>query len=275
MSMNKQILYIISFLCFLLFVSCTNEGDSSLDQMGSIRFSIVDDPEVEVETRSLPGIYDVNDFNVSLSRNGSPVFSTRKYREIAGKTFSRPAGPGYLVKAESCTEGEAERVNSGWGQPRLAAEETFEVKPVVPTEVELTCSMVNSSVEVGFSDYIKKNFSSYSIELYAVDNSNRSFTFDEYNHNYKTAYFNVSEGGRALQYIVSLALPGKESKPYLGTLTLEPASCYTYTVRLDNETQSKIVIGIVVDGTLVDEIPYSEVINPYDPITEEVSALSE
>jgi uncharacterized cupredoxin-like copper-binding protein len=136
---------------------------------------------------------------------------------------------------------------------------------VEPTEVTLKCALANSSVNVEFSDFIKKNLSDYAITLYAADASSRSFTFNKNNYSYKTAYFNVGAVGRALQYTVSLTLPGeKEPHTYSNVLTLEPSHSYHLTVKLDDESKSKISIGIMVDGTLVEEKTFTEIINPYE-----------
>lgn len=264
MIMNKQILHLLSVLCFFSFASCTNEEEPALtEEQGEIWLSVVDTSKVEVVTRALSG-FDVKDFNVSLSRGETVVFSSRKYGDIAGSPITCSAGSGYLLTAESCTEGEAERTNSGWGQARLAGDISFTVKPIVATEVTLRCALANSSVNVEFSDFIKKLLSDYKITLHAADASSRSFTFDKNNYSYKTAYFNVGTAGRALQYTVSLTLPG-ESVPHTHSeaLTLEPSSSYHLTVKLDDETKSKITIGITVDGTLVEEKTFTEIINPY------------
>ena len=263
--MNKRILYILSVLCFLLLVSCTSEEElAPAEEQGEIWLSVVDTSKIEIVTRALSG-FDVKDFNVSLSRGETVVFSSRKYGDIAGAPITCSAGSGYLLTAESCTESEAERTNSGWGQARLAGKTSFTVKPVEPTEVTLKCALANSSVNVEFSDFIKKTLSDYAITLYAADASSRSFTFNKNNYSYKTAYFNVGAVGRALQYTVSLTLPGeKEPHTYSNVLTLEPSHSYHLTVKLDDESKSKISIGIMVDGTLVEEKTFTEIINPYE-----------
>ena len=242
MIMNKRILYLLSVLCFFSFSACTSEEETVLtEEQGEIWLSVVDTSKIEIVTRALSG-FDVKDFNVSLSRGETVVFSSRKYGDIAGAPITCSAGSGYLLTAESCTESEAERTNSGWGQARLAKDTSFTVKPVEPTEVTLKCVLANSSVNVEFSDFINKN-----------------------NYSYKTAYFNVGAVGRALQYTINLTLPGeKEPHTYSNVLTLEPSHSYHLTVKLDDESKSKISIGIMVDGTLVDEKTSTEIINPYD-----------
>ena len=82
--MNKRILYILSVLCFLLLVSCTSEEElAPAEEQGEIWLSVVDTSKIEIVTRALSG-FDVKDFNVSLSRGETVVFSSRKYGDIAG-----------------------------------------------------------------------------------------------------------------------------------------------------------------------------------------------
>ena len=101
--------------------------------------------------------------------------------------------------------------------------------------------------------------------LYAVDVSSRSFTFNKNNYSYKTAYFNVGAVGRALQYTINLTLPGeKEPHTYFERFDFGASHSYHLTVKLDDESKSKISIGIMVDGTLVDEKTATEIINPYE-----------
>ena len=178
MIMNKRILSILSAISLFSFVACTNEDEPiTSTQKGEVRFSVIDTTQVEVETKAITGL-DVNDFNVALSRNDQWIFSSRKYKDIAGTSISCETGTGYIATAESCTEGEAERANNNWGQVRVAGKKEFEVKPIEPANVQIQCALANTSVSVVFSDYVKKYFSDYSITLHAADATGRSFTFE-------------------------------------------------------------------------------------------------
>ena len=265
MIMNKRILSILSAISLFSFVACTNEDEPiTSTQKGEVRFSVIDTTQVEVETKAITGL-DVNDFNVALSRNDQWIFSSRKYKDIAGTSISCETGTGYIATAESCTEGEAERANNNWGQVRVAGKKEFEVKPIEPANVQIQCALANTSVSVVFSDYVKKYFSDYSITLHAADATGRSFTFDKNNYSYKTAYFNVGTEKRALQYTASLTLPGaKEPYTSTGSQTMEPATSYKFTVKQEDESKSKLSIQITtIDGTLVKEETFNETVNPY------------
>ena len=254
--MNKQILYILSLMGFLSFAACTIEDEPALsNETGEIRFSVVDTTAVEITTKASLD-FDVNKFKVSLSHGDDPA-STWIYGDIAGTTITRSAGSGYLLTAESCTEAEAESANNGWGKARVYGEETFDIVANETTDVIVSCGLANSSVEVEFSDYITSTFNVYSI---TIDPDGRNLTFDERNHGFKTAYFNVDES-QELMYAVTL--PYFE-KPYTGTLTLEPSKSHKLSVKkVGDDTSTTVTLSITVDGTLLEEELPSEGINPY------------
>lgn len=259
--MHKQILYILSLMGLLSFAACTNEENPSLsEETGEIRFSVVDTTEVEITTKATFK-FDVNEFNVSLSRGNKSIFSNRKYKDIAGSSIPCSVSPDYVLTAESCTEAEAESANQGWGQARATGKESFAVAANESKTVTVSCGLANSSVSVDFSDYITSMYTSYSIELHATDATSRTFTFDKSNYTFKTAYFNVSESKRELAYTVTL--PSFE-KPYTGTLTLEPSKSYKLSVKVKGEgTNATVTLNVTADGTLLEEITLTEKINPY------------
>lgn len=259
--MHKQILYILSLMGLLSFAACTNEENPSLsEETGEIRFSVVDTTEVEITTKATLK-FDVNEFNVSLSRGNESIFSNRKYKDIAGSSITCSVSPDYVLTAESCTEAEAESANQGWGQARATGKESFAVAANESKTVTVNCGLANSSVSVDFSDYITSMYTSYSIELHATDATSRTFTFDKSNYTFKTAYFNVSESKRELAYTVTLP---SFKKPYTGTLTLEPSKSYKLSVKVKGEgTNATVTLNVTADGTLLEEITLTEKINPY------------
>ena len=254
--MNKQILYILSLMGLLSFVACTNEDEPALsNETGEICFSVMDTTAVEITTKASLD-FDVNKFKVSLSHGDDPA-STWIYGDIAGTTITRSAGSGYLLTAENCTKAEAESANNGWGQARVYGEETFDIVANETKNVTVSCGLANSSVEVEFSDYITSTFNEYSI---TIDPDGRNLTFDERNHGFKTAYFNVDESQK-LMYAVTL--PYFE-KPYTGTFTLEPSKSHKLSVKKEgDDTGTTVTLSITVDGTLLEEELPSEGINPY------------
>ncbi len=259
--MHKQILYILSLMGLLSFAACTNEENPSLsEETGEIRFSVVDTTEVEITTKATLK-FDVNEFNVSLSRGNESIFSNRKYKDIAGSSITCSVSPDYVLTAESCTEAEAESANQGWGQARATGKESFAVAANESKTVTVNCGLANSSVSVDFSDYITSMFSNYSIEIHATDATDRSFSFNENNYKFKTAYFNVGESGRELTYTVTLPSP---YKVYTRTLEIAPSKSYKLSVKVGGEgTSTTAKLEVTVDGTLLKEEILTKEINPY------------
>lgn len=263
--MNKQILYLLFLLGLFAFAACTNEAPPLTDEgTGEIRFAVIDTTDVEISTKS--SFYfdedDIKEFRVSLKRGDTPVFTNRRYGEIVGTSFTCSASQDYVLTAGNCTEAEAESAEKGWGQARVYGQETFAVATGETKTVTVNCGLANSSVEVKFSDFVESIFPTYSIEMHATDKPERSLTFDESNHLYRKAYFNVGKDGRELSYTVNLPAPYKG--PYSGTLTLYPSKNYTLSVSVTGDTTSTTVtLGVTVDRTLLEEILLTEKINPY------------
>ena len=190
--MNKQFLYIFFLTSLFAFAACTNEDTPLADEgTGEIRFAVIDTTDVEISTKS--SLYfdedDIKEFRVSLKRGNTPIFTNRRYGEIAGTSFTCSASPDYVLTAENCTEAEAESAEKGWGQARVYGQETFEVVTNESKTVTVNCGLANSSVKVEFSDFIESIFPTYSMELHATDAPDRSLTFNENNHLYQKAYF--------------------------------------------------------------------------------------
>lgn len=259
--MNKQIIYILSLMGLLSFVACTNDNNLTLsEETGEISFSVVDTTEVSNSTRASLDV-DVNEFKVSLTRGNYSVFSNKRYGDIVGTSFLCAARPDYSLIAESCSEEEAESANDGWGQFRVAGKQAFAVVAHQSTTVTVNCGLMSSSVNVELSDFVTDTNSTYSIEFHATDDLERSLTFDESNYSSKTAYFNVGESGRELSYTITLPIL---KAPYTGTLSLTSAKNYKFSVKVENEdTNETAILGITVDGTLLEEKILTEKINPY------------
>ena len=260
--MNKQIIYIMSLIGLLSFVACTNDNNPTLsDETGEVRFSVIDKTEVNNSNTRASLDFDKNDLKISLTRGDYSVFSNKRYGDIAETSFLCAARNDYLLTAESCTKEEAENANDGWGQFRISGKQAFAVIANQSNTVTVNCGLSSSSVNVGFSDFVVNTFTNYSIELYATDASDRKLTFDESNYSSKTAYFNVGESGRELAYTVTL--PALET-PYSGILNLEPSKNYELSVKVQNEgTSETAILGITVDGALLEEKILTEKINPY------------
>ncbi len=161
--MNKQLLYILSLIGLLSFVACTNEDSPMLNEgTGEIRFAVVDQQRRNTYRSTLYFDEEVSkEFRVNLKRGDAPLFTNKRYGDIAGTTFTCAVSEDYVLTAENCTEAEAESANQSWGQMRMYGEETFAVTANETKTVTVNCGMANSSVEVDFSNFIESMFPAY------------------------------------------------------------------------------------------------------------------
>ena len=259
--MNKHILYLFPLMGLLSFAACTNDEDPVLsNETGEIRFSVVDTTAVEITTKASFGL-DVNTFKVSLSHGDEPPFSTWTYGNIAETSITCSASNDYVLTAVSCTEADAESKPDRWGQARVYGKTPFELAAGESKTVTVKCGLVNSSVKVDFSDFIKSTYKEYSMEIHTSDAPDRSFTLNEANYGSKTAYFNVGESGRTLYCTVNL--PGFE-EPFLETVEMVPSRSYKLMVKVIGEAgDMSVSLSIDVDNTLLEENK-QESINPYE-----------
>ena len=139
------------------------------------------------------------------------------------------AGYGYVVKAESCLEPEAETANEGWGQRRYAGlSSSFAIKPGETTKVGVGCTVANAGVEVVFDETMAYHFTtSYNV---TITEGERTIVFDEQTGGKRegdvitpgrVAYYNVPDGDtRTLTYTIEAYGEGKR---LVKTATVEVA----------------------------------------------------
>ena len=149
-----------------------------------------------------------------------------------------PAGYGYVIKAESCLEPEAESVNAGWGQRRFAGlSSSFAILPGETTKVGVGCTVANAGVEVVFDETMVHHFTtSYSV---TITEGERTIVFDEQTGGKReeevvtsgnVAYYNVDDSGtRTLTYTIEAYGVGKRLVK-TATMTLTKAKISRLTL---------------------------------------------
>ena len=145
-----------------------------------------------------------------------------------------PAGEGYTLSAESCTEADAEANNNRWGQKRFTGQSAeFAVKKGETTQVTVPMSVANAAMCVFVSDNLKSFFTtSCTVQLTEADRS-LTWTYDNMGQVVNTesneatdgqvAYFNIPSGGtRTVHYTITAVSPDKTTTSE-GDMTLEVA----------------------------------------------------
>lgn len=152
-----------------------------------------------------------------------------------------PAGGGYTLTAESCTESDAETGNSGWGQKRFTgASAEFSVVKGGTTKVTIPMSVANGAMCVVASNALKEFYTkACTVQLTEAGRGltwtygNMGTVVDEATGEAadgQIAYFNIPESGtRTLHYTVTAENEYKSTVSE-GDLTLEVAKMKRLTL---------------------------------------------
>ena len=141
------------FLFSLLFAACAisdfdytsgsdqQSSQEEVDSMGFFDLTLSSVPATRSTTTTITPEEAAN-FLVTIYKGSDIVRQTVRLGDL---NTSLPAGYGYTVQAESCSEADAESANGGWGQKRYAGlSASFAIVAGQTTAVHVGCSVANS-----------------------------------------------------------------------------------------------------------------------------------
>lgn len=243
--MNRKIYHIFSSLVavLLLATSCVSEGETPKGWLE------IGKPTMEVMPETRTASEEI-DYLVSIAKGNVVVMTPIRYSALSG-SIPLDAGESYVLKAESCTETEAESQPTIFGQPRYAGTKSFSIEANKKTTVEIKCSMANAAFK------IVKDASFY-YESYEVTATvgDRTLTFTDED---KMGYFNVGEDGTAvLHYTVQAVDAEGRTGSGQGEITLKARNLSNLTLKAN--APSGINVSINYDDTFTPVI--TEIILP-------------
>lgn len=163
--MKKIYISLFAILCSFMQMACTNElaVDDTASREGKFLLSLLtEDVETEDITRSTEFTVDVNSFMVSLrDQNGVALYSDKEYGQLTDADRTLPVGVNYQIAVESCSTGDAETANEGWGQARFCADSTFEIISDNTTMLTLSCELENAGLMLVFDNTFTSKFPIY------------------------------------------------------------------------------------------------------------------
>lgn len=247
--MNK-IISTIGITLLALLGSCSEENLTQDEEAyGRINFALN-----AGDARAIDISYDTNTFQVSVKQGETVALKTQAYSQVRGGVLLK-VGTGYQAYAESCSEAEAESVNSGWGCIRYyGTSASFSVVANGSQNVTLPCAIVNAAVSIQVDEEVLA--SDYALTLQANDNSSRTLTFNTTTAG-KTAYFNVS-GSRTIQYTLKI---GDYSTSQ--SFVIQPKHTYTLDVHKQTDTEITVSVSVTVDGNINEDTTNTGTLNPY------------
>ncbi len=248
------------FISTLLLFSCSKS--ELAPQYGKVSLSIEQGAKIFIDqTKAVSTIPDEYHIITTTSSGTQVDAGTGTYGTVKN-AFTVEVGTGYKISAFNISETEAKTANSNWGAQRFFGNSTFDVTAGATTNVTFTCTMVNSKVSIGYDLSFTSQFSNYSVNVYAVDDSGRKLTFtDASDLTSPIAYFNI-EGSKFLNIVVKGTRKlDSTAKEFNSSITLTAASWHKLTIKASTSS-GNADLDISVDNTVV-ELSSDVIIDPY------------
>lgn len=229
--MKTKIQYTILLAVTVLLASCQSEQDPFVrsSQKGSFALNLnAGEIVVNPETRAALTATEAANYNIMVNQNNDELWDQKKkYSDLTGSDYILGVGSGYTVYAESCTEGDAETVNNGFGCKRFAGKSaSFAIEPSKVTEVSVDCEPTNGGLCVYFDNSFTSTFGRYSVETtdenrHLVFNGDNKATFDTNGNRTggAVAYYNMPSGGVSLDVPLEIHARGAQIVSKTVTIT--------------------------------------------------------
>ncbi len=238
-----------------LFAACSLSEDVEIaptpddEAMGTLEIALT-----RAATRATTTVItkeEADNFLVTIFKGSDVVRETVRLKDL---NSSLSAGYGYTVKAENCSDAEAESANEGWGQRHFAGTSaSFAIKAGQTTKVDVGCSVVNAGMEVVFYEAFISNYTTYSLTIVDGD---RTIVFDSETGGYsdgnniregRTAYFNVgADETRTVTYHIEAT--GTTNVSQTGTMTLTKAKKSRINLKPSDEI-GHFGVEVTIDDT--------------------------
>ena len=239
MKMNryKTVTAVVSTMVTFLMTGCQAESNpflspEQLDGVGSIAIRVTADGNMQ--TRAAKPTYHV---------------LSKVLNKLTAEDLAVPAGYGYIVTAESCSEHDAETMPNAFGQPRLVgSSEPFAVAKGETSTANVLCTPANAGVTVIEDETFTDVFSAYEMTVKA---GSRELTFTSGNTS-AIGYYNLSGDGLTLSYqLGAVRIENGETVTLSSTVNLQKGRITQLTLR--STPKGTITLSIIYDDTFLRE----------------------
>lgn len=254
MNRYKIVTAVVSVLITFLLMGCQAESDSfQMTRMeegnGWIAINVTADGKMQ--TRAPKSLTDEqkNQYLVSIKQANAYLVYAKVLSQLTTADLTAPAGYGYTVVAESCSEKEAESKPTAYGQPRLmGTSASFVVAKDQTSNVNVLCTPANAGVTVIVDETFTEVFSDYEM---TVSLGSRELTFTPDNAS-TIGYYNVSDAGASLTYaLTATRKAGGNPATASSTAVLQQGKITQLTLR--STPKGTIALGITYDDTFLTE----------------------
>ena len=235
MKMNryKTVTAVVSTMVTFLMTGCQAESNpflspEQLDGVGSIAIRVTADGNMQ--TRAAKPLTDEqkNQYLVSIRQGNTYHVLSKVLNKLTAEDLAVPAGYGYIVTAESCSEHDAETMPNAFGQPRLVgSSEPFAVAKGETSTANVLCTPANAGVTVIEDETFTDVFSAY-------------------------GYYNLSGDGLTLSYqLGAVRIENGETVTLSSTVNLQKGRITQLTLR--STPKGTITLSIIYDDTFLRE----------------------
>lgn len=237
-----------------LLVGCAAEGDpfltpEQLDGEGRIAINVAADSKMQTRAGKPLSEEQKNQYLITIRQANVLYVDAKVLSQLTEADLTVPAGYGYYVMAESCSERDAESKPTIYGQPRLVG--TSALFPVVKGETstaDVLCTPANAGVKVRVDDTFAEVFSTYEMTVKA---GSRQLTFSPSNAS-TIGYYNVPEAGLNLTYqLRAIRIDGGEPATVSSTVVMQQGMITQLS--LHSTPKGTIQLGITYDDTFETE----------------------
>lgn len=256
MKMNryKIVTAVVSAMVTFLMTGCQAESNpflspEQLDGVGSIAIRVTADGNMQ--TRAAKPLTDEqkNQYLVSIRQGNTYHVLSKVLNKLTAEDLAVPAGYGYIVTAESCSEHDAETMPNAFGQPRLVgSSEPFAVAKGETSTANVLCTPANAGVTVIEDETFTDVFSAYEMTVRA---GSRELTFTSGNTS-AIGYYNLSGDGLTLSYqLGAVRIENGETVTLSSTVNLQKGRITQLTLR--STPKGTITLSIIYDDTFLRE----------------------
>lgn len=245
---------LISAMMTFLMIGCQAESDpflspEQLDGVGSIAIHVTADGNMQ--TRAAKPLTDEqkNQYLVSIRQGNTYHVLSKVLNNLTTEDLTVPAGYGYIVTAESCSENDAETKPNAFGQPRLVgSSEPLAVAKDETSTANILCTPANAGVTVIEDETFTDVFSAYEMTVKA---GSRELTFTPENTS-TIGYYNLSGDGLTLSYqLGAVRIENGETVTVSSTVNLQKGKITQLT--LCSTPKGTITLNIIYDDTFIRE----------------------
>lgn len=221
----------------------------AMEGNGQIAINVTADGKMQTRAAKSLTEEQRNQYLIYIKQGSILYVDGKVLSQLSTTDLTVPAGYGYTVMAESCSEHDAETKPTAYGQPRLVGtSDPFVVAKDETSTANVLCTPANAGVTVVVDETFGEVFSSYEMTVKA---GSRELSFTSSNAS-AIGYYNVTSSGLTLSYsLAARRIENGEIATATSSVVLQQGKITQLTLR--STPKGTITLGITYDDTFTIE----------------------